>query len=123
VVTGLRKQSPPLYPKMRSFSGAFRQFSTFEKLASEAVPEIVCSARQNDLHFKDGFIQSREGISPERAPERVWNVHASEDRRRKLSTISGVSEGDIPGSDRKLFAPPATYPGIGKNDYPYPRLF
>jgi hypothetical protein len=23
----------------------------------------------------------------------------SEDRRRKLSTISGVSEGDIPGSD------------------------
>jgi hypothetical protein len=28
---GLRKQSPPLYPKMLSFSGADRQFSTFEK--------------------------------------------------------------------------------------------
>jgi hypothetical protein len=30
---------------MFSFSGAVRQFSTFEKLAYEAVPEIVCSAR------------------------------------------------------------------------------
>jgi hypothetical protein len=44
--SGLRKQSPPLYPKMFSFSGAVRQFSIFEKLASEAVSEIVCLARQ-----------------------------------------------------------------------------
>jgi hypothetical protein len=49
-MAGLRKQSPSLYPKMFSFSGAFRQFSIFEKLASEAVPEIVRSARgQYDL--------------------------------------------------------------------------
>jgi hypothetical protein len=30
---------------MFSFSGAVRQFSIFEKVASEAAPEIVCSAR------------------------------------------------------------------------------
>jgi hypothetical protein len=49
LLVGLRKQSPPLYPKMFSFSGAVRQFSMFEKLASEAVPEIVCSAHHNSI--------------------------------------------------------------------------
>ena len=44
-MTGLRKQSPPLYPKMFSFSRAFQHFSIFEKMLSQAVPEIVCSAR------------------------------------------------------------------------------
>jgi hypothetical protein len=99
--TGLRKQSPPLYPKMRSFSGAVRHFSTFEKMPSQAVPEIVCSARQYDLHCALNLDSkwSREGISSERAPERAWNARASEDRRRKLSAISGVSVEDIPGSD------------------------